>query len=161
MTSDASAETDGVRAPEGIVVVPLSDIFPAIWTRSLMPLPGVVLLLRSKLNVPPPAVARCDRFNVPMLLIPAEAPGEMVALLPSVKVPPAIMPWPVNVPPLTREPDGSHTVHISGPFESEKKGHAAVEDLTRQITASLEKAVRERPDHWFWVHRRWKTRPPG
>jgi KDO2-lipid IV(A) lauroyltransferase len=23
----------------------------------------------------------------------------------------------------------------------------------------LEKYVRERPDHWLWLHRRWKTRP--
>jgi Kdo2-lipid IVA lauroyltransferase/acyltransferase len=32
--------------------------------------------------------------------------------------------------------------------------------LTREITAALEAAIRERPDHWYWIHRRWKT-PPG
>ena len=32
--------------------------------------------------------------------------------------------------------------------------------LTREITAALEGAIRERPDHWYWIHRRWKT-PPG
>jgi KDO2-lipid IV(A) lauroyltransferase len=61
----------------------------------------------------------------------------------------------------TRELDGSHTVHIRGPYHSPSKGHAAVADLTQQITAALEEAVRARPDHWFWVHRRWKTRPSG
>lgn len=32
--------------------------------------------------------------------------------------------------------------------------------LTREITAALEGAIRARPDHWYWIHRRWKT-PPG
>jgi KDO2-lipid IV(A) lauroyltransferase len=58
-----------------------------------------------------------------------------------------------------RQPDGSHRVRIRGPFTSQKSGHAAVADLTQQITRAVEDAVRERPDHWFWVHRRWKTRP--
>jgi len=35
-----------------------------------------------------------------------------------------------------------------------------VED-TRRIQAAIEAAVREYPDQWLWVHRRWKTRPPG
>ena len=35
-----------------------------------------------------------------------------------------------------------------------------VED-TRRIQAALEAAIREYPDQWLWVHRRWKTRPPG
>jgi Kdo2-lipid IVA lauroyltransferase/acyltransferase len=33
--------------------------------------------------------------------------------------------------------------------------------LTREITALTEQAVRERPDQWYWVHRRWKTPPPA
>jgi len=35
-----------------------------------------------------------------------------------------------------------------------------VED-TQRIQASLEAAIREYPDQWLWIHRRWKTRPPG
>lgn len=36
----------------------------------------------------------------------------------------------------------------------------AVED-TRRIQNSIEVAIREAPDQWLWIHRRWKTRPEG
>jgi KDO2-lipid IV(A) lauroyltransferase len=29
--------------------------------------------------------------------------------------------------------------------------------VTQAYTALLEKAVRSHPDHWFWMHKRWKT----
>ena len=58
-----------------------------------------------------------------------------------------------------RQPDGSHVVSLRGPFTTTLHGHKAVVDLTQQVTRAVEQAVREHPDHWFWVHRRWKTRP--
>jgi Kdo2-lipid IVA lauroyltransferase/acyltransferase len=36
----------------------------------------------------------------------------------------------------------------------------AVED-TRRIQSAVERAIRETPDQWLWIHRRWKTRPDG
>lgn len=38
---------------------------------------------------------------------------------------------------------------------------AEVERLTRAMTAEIEAGIRERPDHWYWIHRRWKTPPAG
>ena len=35
-----------------------------------------------------------------------------------------------------------------------------IERLTRAINETIEAAVRSRPDHWYWIHRRWKTVPP-
>ena len=32
---------------------------------------------------------------------------------------------------------------------------------TQRIQAALERAIRAYPDQWLWIHRRWKTRPPG
>lgn len=32
---------------------------------------------------------------------------------------------------------------------------------TALFTASIEQEVRRYPEQWLWVHRRWKTRPPG
>jgi len=32
---------------------------------------------------------------------------------------------------------------------------------TANFTRLIEEYVRRYPDHWLWVHRRWKTRPPG
>jgi KDO2-lipid IV(A) lauroyltransferase len=36
----------------------------------------------------------------------------------------------------------------------------ALEDTAR-VQAALERAIREHPGQWLWIHRRWKTRPPG
>jgi Kdo2-lipid IVA lauroyltransferase/acyltransferase len=33
--------------------------------------------------------------------------------------------------------------------------------LTQRLTSVVEKYVRRYPDQWLWIHRRWKTRPPG
>ena len=35
-----------------------------------------------------------------------------------------------------------------------------VED-TRRVQAAIERAIRDYPDQWLWIHRRWKARPEG
>jgi Kdo2-lipid IVA lauroyltransferase/acyltransferase len=60
-----------------------------------------------------------------------------------------------------RQPDGTHRVLVEGPFAAPAgvHGHSAAVALTQQVTRAVERVVRAHPDHWFWVHRRWKTRP--
>lgn len=36
-----------------------------------------------------------------------------------------------------------------------------VEINTALFTAALEAQIRKYPDQWLWIHKRWKTRPPG
>ena len=38
---------------------------------------------------------------------------------------------------------------------------ADVRENTARFTQTIEDYVRAYPDQWLWVHKRWKTRPPG
>ena len=34
-----------------------------------------------------------------------------------------------------------------------------IENNTQTYTSALEKIIRRSPEHWFWVHNRWKIKP--
>ena len=36
-----------------------------------------------------------------------------------------------------------------------------IEETTALYVAATERVIRAYPDQWIWIHRRWKTRPPG
>jgi KDO2-lipid IV(A) lauroyltransferase len=36
-----------------------------------------------------------------------------------------------------------------------------VRRLTEKLSLIIENEIRNYPDQWLWIHRRWKTRPPG
>lgn len=38
---------------------------------------------------------------------------------------------------------------------------ADIVSTTAAYTAEIEKIIREYPDQWLWIHKRWKTRPTG
>ena len=52
---------------------------------------------------------------------------------------------------------------IDEPLSMERSGddEADMQRLTQLFTGVVEKFVRRYPDQWLWIHRRWKTRPPG
>jgi KDO2-lipid IV(A) lauroyltransferase len=47
------------------------------------------------------------------------------------------------------------SIPVSGNEESD------VHALTSKITKVVEDQIRQYPDQWLWIHKRWKTRPPG
>ncbi len=62
---------------------------------------------------------------------------------------------------IVREGLSRHRVILEPPLLPVPGASDAEESLrlTQEYTSLLEKYVRERPDHWLWLHRRWKTSP--
>jgi KDO2-lipid IV(A) lauroyltransferase len=67
----------------------------------------------------------------------------------------------VVVPAVTRQlPGGAGYVLRFYPAWRDFPG-ASVEEDTRRMNAFIEERVREMPEQYYWVHKRFKTRPPG
>jgi KDO2-lipid IV(A) lauroyltransferase len=67
---------------------------------------------------------------------------------------------PLHVISMPREDDGAYHMRISPPLELEDTGDFR-RDLavnTQRCQTALEAVIRERPEQWLWLHRRWKQR---
>jgi KDO2-lipid IV(A) lauroyltransferase len=62
---------------------------------------------------------------------------------------------------IQRLADGGHRVTLEAMVPLARTGDRShdVAAATAAFTAVIERHVRARPEQWFWVHRRWKTRP--
>jgi KDO2-lipid IV(A) lauroyltransferase len=60
-----------------------------------------------------------------------------------------------------RQKDGSLLVVMEEVEVDYAKGTTDenIADIMQRCTTILEKYTRKYPDHWFWMHRRWKTQP--
>ncbi len=58
--------------------------------------------------------------------------------------------------------DGRHKVIIEGPLAPRDTGDRDHDVLAfmQDLNDRLERWIRVYPDRWYWLHRRWKTRPP-
>ncbi len=56
-----------------------------------------------------------------------------------------------------------HRVTVLPIMYAERSGNfeADVKRATQQFSDVFESMVRQHPEQWLWVHKRWKTRPPG
>ena len=54
-----------------------------------------------------------------------------------------------------------HTIYVEEPILIEQGGDkdATIKKYTRKWSDIIEAHIRAHPDHWVWMHRRWKTRP--
>ncbi|MGC4117537.1 MAG: lysophospholipid acyltransferase family protein [Myxococcales bacterium] len=69
---------------------------------------------------------------------------------------------PVLLTVLLKVAEGRYQVHAEGPYVFERKSGDRDRDLlefTAMLNERLERVVRAHPEQWFWLHRRWKTRP--
>jgi len=60
-----------------------------------------------------------------------------------------------------RQPDGRYRIIFENEVVLRRTGDKIkdTEENTAYFTQIIEKYVRAYPDHWFWFHKRWKTRP--
>jgi KDO2-lipid IV(A) lauroyltransferase len=61
------------------------------------------------------------------------------------------------------EAEGRYVLHFYEPVEVTRTGSKEddIRENTQRFTKVVEDFVREHPDQWLWIHKRWKTRPPG
>jgi Kdo2-lipid IVA lauroyltransferase/acyltransferase len=64
---------------------------------------------------------------------------------------------------IVREGYQKHRGYFLPAVEIQKSGDTGKDVLAycQGYTRAIEDFVRAYPDHWFWIHKRWKTRPPG
>jgi KDO2-lipid IV(A) lauroyltransferase len=62
---------------------------------------------------------------------------------------------------IVRNADGRHTVHVEEPIELIRTGDMQKDLLLNTIRATkrIEAAIRQYPDQWMWIHRRWQHQP--
>ena len=61
---------------------------------------------------------------------------------------------------MLREPDGRHRVCVFDPLPPpERADKETIRQATQAYTTIIERFVREHPEQWIWLHRRWRTQP--
>ena len=103
-------------------------------------------------NMTPPQGVFVDFFGIPACTASGLA---RVALHTGAAVVPAFTIW----DPVLRK----YRVEFDRAVELVRTGDPEADAVanTARFTRIIEEYVRRYPDQWLWVHRRWKTRPPG
>ena len=103
-------------------------------------------------NMTPPQGAFVDFFGTPACTAVGVA---RVAMRTGAAVVPAFTIWDEKL--------GKYRLHIEPAIPTVCTGDDEADAIanTQNYTAAIERAVRNDPDQWLWVHRRWKTRPEG
>jgi KDO2-lipid IV(A) lauroyltransferase len=99
--------------------------------------------------------ARSDGTIVNFLGRPASTPKGAAAFS-------LICKCPIYVGGFVRTGLKNHTLYLKGPFSIEKSEdkESDIQKLTQIYTDALAEFIYEHPDHYFWMHKRWKTTCP-
>ncbi len=107
-------------------------------------------------NMTPPQGVFVPFFGVQACTATAMA---RIALRSQAAVLPGFLLW----EPAEHNGNGGYVLHFGPQIEVVRSGDTEADILanTALFTAAIESYIRRSPEQWLWVHRRWKTRPPG
>ncbi len=113
---------------------------------------GEVIGILMDTNMTPPQGEFVDFFGIPACTATGIA---RVASHTGAAVVPAFCVWDKNA--------GKYKICFERAVALENTGNPDMDALTNTavFTKAIEQYVRQYPDQWLWVHRRWKTRPAG
>jgi KDO2-lipid IV(A) lauroyltransferase len=98
-----------------------------------------------------------EAIFVDFMGVPAATTFVVAKLAVRTKTPlvPVFAPW--------SEEKGKYLLIVEPPIPVETTGDEEedVRPLTIKFTQRIENQIRQYPGQWLWVHKRWKTRPPG
>ncbi len=60
--------------------------------------------------------------------------------------------------------DKKHKIYayeVKNPIDETRTIEEKIEKITKELHSRAEEIIRKHPDQWLWIHRRFKTRPPG
>ncbi len=103
-------------------------------------------------NMTPPQGVFVPFFGIPACTASGLA---RVALKTGAAVLPGFLLW--------DERERQYVLHFGPQLALQRTGDPEADALanTALFTAVLERYIRQYPGQWLWMHRRWKTRPPG
>jgi Kdo2-lipid IVA lauroyltransferase/acyltransferase len=113
---------------------------------------GEVVGILMDTNMTPPRGIFVDFFGLPACTASGLA---RIALRTDAAVVPTFTIWDAAL--------GKYQLRFDPAVELARTGdlEADIKSNTQRFTSIIEDYVRKYPEQWLWVHRRWKTRPPG
>jgi Kdo2-lipid IVA lauroyltransferase/acyltransferase len=113
---------------------------------------GEVVGILMDTNMTPPQGIFVDFFGIPACTASGLA---RIALRTDGAVVPTFTIWDAELGKYRLRFDAAVELVRTGELEADIKAN------TQKFTSIIEEYVRKYPEQWLWVHRRWKTRPPG